>query len=193
MTNTSEQLGIFQDTAAFQRVQGHSRMALTAEQLKDYWRRCSLSSDHWARFYALQFPLSAEQGMLNYGAAESTLSYLLNELFENCAKFSSGPKLDVFFEAWSLQDEIVFQLTNHIAPSGKQKFVDLLNEILTGDPDELYFARLESNAESGHGGSGLGFLTLIKDYGIRFGFKFTPISPDSVRVDVQATVFRKEM
>ena len=77
----------------------HDRMLLTSRQLAGYWRRCSLSSDFWARYIALSSPHFQVDHRVRREAVESTLSYLLNEMFENCAKFSAGPVDAVTYEA----------------------------------------------------------------------------------------------
>ena len=89
---------------------------------------------------------------------------------------------------WLRETEILIQLTNHIEPTDSLPFQTVIKEILNGDPDELYFQKLEESVELDLDGSGLGYLTLIKDYGIRFGFRFRPIDHDSMAVDVQAHV-----
>jgi len=85
-----------------------------------------------------------------------------------------------------------FQMRNHIKPEDKAPFVDLIQELLNNDPDELYFQKLEANAEFNASGSGLGYLTLIKDYGIQFGFRFQQLGANSIAVDVQAHVSMEE-
>ena len=49
----------------------------------------------------------------------------------------------------------------------------LLGEITAGDPGEMLIKRIEANA-AGAGGSGLGLLTLMSDYGARLSWKFQP-------------------
>lgn len=170
----------------------YATMNLNATHLATHWRRNSLSSDYWAAYAALQIPEIVPTGWLRREDVNYVLSYLLNELFENCAKFSAGPEQTVHYQAWYEDERIVFQFTNHIQPAGERLFIDLILEILTGDPDELYFQKLEENAEQDLGGSGLGYLTLIKDYGIQFGFRFRPINDETTAVDVQAHVSLKE-
>ncbi|MCA9935918.1 MAG: hypothetical protein H6662_18420 [Ardenticatenaceae bacterium] len=167
-------------------------MSLDAAQLSAHWRRNSLSSDYWAAYAALHIPETVPAGWLRRDDVSYVLSYLLNELFENCAKFSAGPELAVHFQAWLLDERMVFQLTNHIKPQGERPFITLIEELLNGDPDELYFQKLEANAEQDLGGSGLGYLTLIKDYGIQFGFRFQRASGESTAVTVQAHVNLRE-
>lgn len=170
----------------------YTAMNLNASHLAQHWRRNSLSSDYWAAYAALHIPESVPGGWLRREDVAYVLSYLLNELFENCAKFSAGPELSVYYQAWLADERLVFQLTNHITPAGERPFITLIQELLTGDPDELYFQKLEANAEQEVGGSGLGYLTLIKDYGIQFGFRFRPLNAETTAVDVQAHVSLQE-
>lgn len=186
MTNQEETLG-FWETIQENDLPNHS-MLLDGGQLAEYWRRCSLTADFWARYIALHVSTDADPKRIPRSAMADILSYLFNELFENCAKFSSGPQLAVYHQTWLREAEIVVQLTNHIQPAGCAPFQTVIQEILDGDPDELYFQKLEASVEFDLEGSGLGYLTLIKDYGIRFGFRFQPINENSVAVDVQAHV-----
>ena len=171
----------------------HNRMVLDAGQLASAWRRCSLSSDFWAKYTSFFVPPHAIKGHLDRSAASSVFSYLLNEMFENCAKFSRGPILELHYDCWVLADRIVIQMSNHILPGMVQPFSELIKQLLEHDPEELYFTKLEENAATNSSGSGLGYLTLIKDYGIQFGFGFRNVTNDSVRVDIQAQVNRKEI
>ncbi len=171
----------------------YTRMDMNARHLSDHWRRNSLSSDYWAYYTAQTIPTAVPDGYLPQQAVQDILSYLLNELFENCAKFSSGPTLDVCYQSWLQDQTMIFQLTNHIQPEAQPAFVAIIQELLSGDPDELYFHKLEQNAEFDVAGSGLGYLTLIKDYGIQFGFRFRQQNPNSIAVDVQAHVSKKEI
>lgn len=171
----------------------YQRMVLDATQLAQYWRRCSLSSDFWARYTTLFVPASVPRGRLRRSDVEGLLSYLLNELFENCAKFSGGAFTAVVYQAWIQQQTMTFQLTNYIEPERTAAFITFIQELLNGDPHELYFQRLETSAESNDRGSGLGYLTLIKDYGVRFGFRFQSTEHGNVAVDVQATVSLEEI
>lgn len=171
----------------------HNEMAVDAHQFITYWRRCSLSSVFWSQYTALFVPPTVAEGWLNRNAVESVLAYLLNELFENCAKFSDGPELNVTYQSWIGREKMIFQLTNHITPDKQAPFESFITELLESNTDELYFQRLEENLENDSSGSGLGFLTLINDYGVQFGFKFETISPESVQVNVQAHLSLKEI
>jgi hypothetical protein len=140
------------------------RMVLNGGQLAEHWRRCSLTADFWSRYIALYVPADAGPERVPRAAMMDILSYLLNELFENCAKFSAGSQLTVHYQSWRRETEILIQLTNHIQPAGRKPFRTVIQEILDGDPDELYFQKLEASV------------------------RFRPIDENSVAVDVQAHV-----
>jgi hypothetical protein len=171
----------------------HQRMELTAGQLAAHWRRCSLSADFWAAYMAGFVPPEPPPGQLRRDAMLHVIGYLLNELIENCAKFSGGADPAVRYQSWAAPERLVFQITNHIAPGRAAPFAQFIGELLAGDPEELYFQRLEATAAGHAQGSGLGYLTMIKDYGIRFGFRLAQASPGAVAVDVQAHVLREEL
>ncbi len=164
------------------------QMTVDAQQMAAHWRRCSLSSDFWAQYMSLFIPTRVTEEYLGRGEVEQVLAYLLNELFENCAKFSNGSHQLVRYVAWSQDDSMLFQVTNHILPEGQAPFAKLIDEMLNNDPHELYFQRLEENVELDLDGSGLGYLTLIKDFGVQFSFRFRPQENGSTAVDVQAKV-----
>lgn len=185
--------GIFQDSAVETLAESHNRLVIDATHLSRHWHRCGMTSDFWARYGSLFIPTSTPSGWLSRDSAFHVFTYLLNELFENCAKFSRGGETEVQFDSWMFADHVVYQMSNHIRSSDVPPFVELLQELFSGDVEDLYFSKLEANAESDEGGSGLGYLTLMKDYGVQFGFGFEPVGVDSVRVDVQALVSKKEM
>jgi hypothetical protein len=172
---------------------GHGRMELTALQLVQSWQRCSLISDFWAKYIALSSPEFSVDPPVRREVVEGTLSFLLNELFENAAKFSGGLVDELIFEFWSFPERISLQVTNHIESANQEVFVRLIKELLGNDPEKLYFHRLEENAETNQKDSGLGYLTLMNDYKVRFGFRFTPVREGSIVVDVQAHIQVKEI
>ena len=190
MTSQGQTLGVWEETPIAPA--SSNSMLLHASHLATHWPRCSLSADFWARYLSLYMPVSVRSGMLRREEVEYMISYLLNELFENCAKFSAGPIQTIYYQSWTLEDQMVFQITNHITPAAQNPFINLIQEFLEGDLHELYFQRLEQNAELNRDGSGLGYLTLMKDYEIRFGFRFRPVEAESVAVDVQAHVNLKK-
>lgn len=169
----------------------HSAMVISSDQLSATWRRCSLSSDFWAGYASFFVPPQATLGYMGREAAYGLFSYLLNEMFENCAKLSQGFRTKVRYDCWVLADSFIFQMSHHILPATVQPFVDLITQLLGGNREDLYLATLAQDSPTNVSDTGFGYLTLIENFGIRFGFGFVESGTDSVQLDIQAQVGRR--
>jgi hypothetical protein len=168
-------------------------LGIKSDDLFRSWRRVSLSSDFLARYYSYYFPYREKaRGTLSRDSAENSISFVLNELVENTAKYSDAEDKNVSIRVWLLESVLLFSVSNFITGKLSGPFHSLAQEILSGNAEELYLKRLERNTEEGGGGSGLGYLTLINDYGINLGFKFEKAGDDLFKVTVQATMKHKE-
>ena len=164
-------------------------LTTSAADMLQNWRRVSLSSDFLARYYSYYFPYKEKaKQKISRDEAENTISFVMNELIENTAKYADAGDKSVSIKIMLFEHEIVFQVSNYLSPALSESFISLAQEILVSNPEELYIRRLERNTESETGDSGLGYLTLINDYGIRLGFKFQKIDPELVQVTIQATM-----
>jgi hypothetical protein len=170
-----------------------SLLVVNSQQMMRNWRTVSLSSDFFARYYSYYFPYKEKaKERISRDMAENSISFVLNELIENTAKYSNAGDQTVSIRIMLLEDDIVFSIANFVTATMAESFSKLAREILEGNPEELYMMRLEKNTQSEQGGSGLGYLTLINDYGVVLGFKFEPAGPDRVQVTVQAKMKCKE-
>jgi hypothetical protein len=168
-------------------------LVIDSQELMRNWRTVSLSSDFFAKYYSYYFPYKEKaKERISRDAAENSISFVLNELIENTAKYSNAGDQTVSIRIWLLEEDIVFSLSNFVTAQLGESFARLAREILESNPEELYLKRLERNTQEQEGGSGLGYLTLINDYGIALGFKFEAAGPDLVRVTVQARMKCKE-
>ena len=104
MPELLKQFGILETIFDPDTLISHNGMVVDAQQLVAFWRRCSLSSDFWSRYTGCFVAPNALKGYLNRESAEGVYSYVLNELFENSAKFSKGSDLDVRYDCWVLAD-----------------------------------------------------------------------------------------
>jgi hypothetical protein len=170
-----------------------SLLVVNSQEMMRNWRTVSLSSDFFARYYSYYFPYREKaQERISRETAENIISFVLNELIENTAKYSNAEDQTVRIRVWLLEDDIIFSISNFVTHQLAESFAALAREILESNPEELYLKRLERNTQSEEGASGLGYLTLINDYGIALGFKFEPTDPDQVQVTVQARMKCKE-
>jgi hypothetical protein len=91
-----------------------------------------------------------------------------NELLENAMKFSYASAQHAIGLAMYLgPDAVSLYVTNSVDPHAVESFQQIIARLLTEDIDTLYLEQLTHNAESGSAeGSGLGYLTMLHDYGI---------------------------
>lgn len=144
--------------------------------LKQRWRNNGLSADFLADYLSSFFPGSDEENQALEKRAEikGAIGYIANELLENAMKYnnelSSSP---VSIQLHLHHDKIIFEITNSVHPDCIAKFQAYIKEIINGDPEELYIRQVEKNAlEETQSGGGLGYLTILNDYGGKLGWKF---------------------
>jgi hypothetical protein len=164
-------------------------LGLDAADLSHNWRRCSLSADFLARYYSYYFPYREKAtDRISRDAAENTISYILNELIENTAKYSDAAETWVEVVVRLRENDVLFQVSNHVTEKRAGEFTRIVSDLLGGNAEELYVAQLEKNT----GSSGLGYLTMINDYGVSLGFMVKKNADDVFTVSVQASMKWKE-
>lgn len=150
------------------------------------WSQCSATADFFAEYFAA---VPACKPADDDARAEfiGTVSYVVNELVENAVKFSIGERVEVTVGLDG--DELVAAVANQILATTVELLATTFDELVAGDPQELLFARVEMNAENPEaGGSGLGFLTMMSDYGAKIGWRFTAVAdnPNNVLLETMA-------
>ncbi len=112
--------------------------------------------------------------------SKNTISYVGNELLENAIKFNVDPEpnsvqIGIYFGRDINKTTAVIFTKNSIKLSQVDKFQNLIQELLSNDPNELYIQQVEKAAEDeNEEASGLGLLTMINDYSAKLGWKFVP-------------------
>ena len=157
--------------------------------LQQRWRNNGLSADFLAGYLSTFFPGEDPGSTDRQTEIKDAVSYIANELLENSMKFSYAPShhsvsIEMFLEA----DVITLYATNSIDPKTTEPFQQFLQRLLTEDPNELYIEQLERNAEADDEGneggdvSGLGFLTMLNDYGATLAWRFVPLGHNGAGV-----------
>lgn len=142
--------------------------------LRQRWRNNGLSADFLADYLTTFFPGCDDPTSETDRQAEiqGAVSFIANELLENAMKFNDEASEHAISIALHLYcDRLLLLVTNSVPPQAIGPFQALLEELTTADPSELYLQHLEG-AEGTVGSSGLGFLTIINDYGATLGWKF---------------------
>ncbi len=142
--------------------------------LQQRWRNNGLSADFLADYLSTFFPGDDPTSTDRQTEIKDAISFIANELLENAMKFSyasSNPTVSI--EMILKPENISLYTINSIDPGSIQPFQKLIQRIFAGDPNELYLEQLERNSETGDDSSGLGFLTILNDYGAVLAWKFT--------------------
>jgi hypothetical protein len=188
MADTVKVVGTWSDAAAGGHV-SDAMLGLDAADMAMNWRRCSLTADFLARYYSYYFPYKEKAtDRISRDTAENSISYILNELIENTAKYTDSSVTDVDVAVHLRESDILFQVSNRVTEKRAGDFTHLMSELLAGNPEELYMAQLERNTDA----SGLGYLTMINDYGVSLGFRVEKSADDVFTVSVQASMKWKE-
>lgn len=125
------------------------------------WGRASMLADYLAGHFALHFE--------DQDKARHVLSTTLNELVENVAKFSTRTRRPASVTLQHLGDVVRVQVCNTTSPERAQALSSRLDRIASADAEELFLEQLEHTAAEDPLASGLGLITLRKDYGARLG------------------------
>ncbi len=155
----------------------------SARPLKERWRNNGLSAGFMADYMATFFTGDSR-------GIKSAVNFIANELLENAMKYYDySTDIPITISLHLLSDKLVFRTTNAINRSYVQGYQDLIQVLLSGDPEELYFQQVEHNhAQPDLPQSGLGFLTMINDYQATLGWRFMPLLMQPQQVEVATMV-----
>lgn len=163
----------------------------TSIPIQQRWRNNGLSADFLADYLSAFFPGDNQAAAEPYAEFKSAVSYVANELLENAMKFSYAPSQHAISIAMYLEsDAVSLYVTNSVDPHAVTLFQQAIARLLTEDIDTLYMEQLMHNAASDNeDGSGLGYLTMLHDYGVALAWKFAP-SPQDADVVTVTTMAR---
>lgn len=162
----------------------------TSIPLQQRWRNNGLSADFLAGYMSTFFPGEDRTSTERQAEVKDAVSYIANELLENAMKFSYASSQHTVSIEMTLEADVIGLYTiNSIDPGKIEAFQQFIQRLLTGDPDTLYMEQLERNAEDdSDGASGLGFLTMLNDYGATLAWKFADRAQDEEGVTVTTMV-----
>ncbi|PCJ33397.1 MAG: ATP-binding protein [Moraxellaceae bacterium] len=148
--------------------------------LQQRWRNNGLSADFLAGYISSFFPGEDPIASGRQNEIKDAVSFIANELLENAMKYcvenaNTTVSIEMFLEA----DVISLYTTNSINTSDVEPFQQHIKRLLTEDPGDLYMEQLETNAES-DGDSGMGYLTMLNDYGTAIAWRFGESTDNSV-------------
>jgi hypothetical protein len=158
--------------------------------IKQRWRNNGLSADFLGDYFTTFFPKSEDDpaSMRRQIEVKAAVSYIANELLENAMKFSDEVLNHMISIRLMLdRDRIIFSETNGVSREQADSFRDFINKIMNADPNELYIQQLEENAMT-DSSAGLGYLTMINDYGAELAWHFEDLGDEGVAVTTEIKV-----
>jgi hypothetical protein len=163
--------------------------------IKERWRTNGLSANFLAEYWGTFFPVHDKSAVKE---VQDAVSFIANELLENALKFGHETNLSTIrISLYLLDDFLRFYVTNPIDTANARSFKAFVRRILAEDPHELYLSLLEDRDQGSSVESGLGFLTILNDYGARMGWKFVtqdqPSDAVTVTTMVQLRVVRNKL
>ena len=150
----------------------------SSRPLKERWRNNGLSADFLADYFVSFIPRNTEGDEDNQRQAEvkNAVSYIANELLENAMKFAD-PEADfpISLRLELTDTSIKFHASNSVLAPQIDHFQAFLDEFLSMDAMDYYVMQMERNVEN-NTESGLGFASMVNDYGATLGWKL--VRPD---------------
>ncbi len=144
--------------------------------LQKRWRNNGLSADFLADYLSgfLNYEEQDTNSSTKQSEVKDAIGYIANELLENAMKYNNRDSTaPITIQIHLIDNKIIFQITNSIHEREVKTLKSHIHELVSLDPQELYITKLESNAIEENGAtSGLGFLTMVNDYGATLGWRF---------------------
>ena len=142
----------------------------------DPWKQCSLISNFLASYYSASFSHNSK--------LISCLSTLFNELIENAVKFRLEHDSSVLVKLFEESCQLHISVQNLSSKVNAEKLSTLLSLIKDTDLDTLYQKQVLHNMQHATKSSEIGLISLVKDYEVKLGAKFSNQLNDMVMVEV---------
>ncbi len=147
-----------------------------------FWPNSSLSAKFIADYVSVFLPPqgSREKQIRHRAEVADAVRYITNELLENAFKFScTESNQPVLLIPYCWHNRLVITVTNTSHISTIDGFKEIIHDLTTIDPMELYVRRSEENLSTEHSlTSGLGLITILTNYDAQLGWKIEHQLPD---------------
>lgn len=149
------------------------------------WAHCDITANAVAAYFSPFFPAESDGDLVGRDELTFSVNYVVNELLENASKFGCDGTLTL--RAMMTRSDLLLWAFNSATLSARQHLETVISGLLEGDPQELLLERIEHNAMNPENNiSGLGYLTMMNDYGVRFGWAFRDQVEAIAAIETQA-------
>ena len=135
-------------------------------ELVSHWRKCSLASNFLANYDMFKFEHQKK--------AQVVLSTIINELIENAVKYNADQNKLVSVSLQKKTTEITIETMNSTTKESTEKLKKFIETLHTKSFEDLFMEAFEKITLSDANESGLGLLTILKDYHGKLGIKVEP-------------------
>ena len=192
MTNKNEIIGDFIDVNEFSRGE-YLQLGFqpSSVPLKQRWRNNGLSADFLGDYVTTFFPKdeSDPDSAAHQADMQNAVSYIANELLENAMKYSDDTLDQPTDINLYLGDEfLVITESNAATTEQTKKYRDFVELLTSKDPMEFFVEQLEAKANDDTEASGLGFLTMINDYGASLAWRFSKLSEHGCTITTEVKI-----
>lgn len=149
------------------------------------WARCGATSDYLAQYQSIN--IKQDQ------PTQIVMSSVINELMENAVKFSADKTKMITVSIQHYGYDVIIEainITNQSGVNGIKRFIKKLES--SSSYEDLFFEQLESSFKFDDAGltSGIGILSILKDYSAKLGIRIEEISElnQTFRVYVQILI-----
>lgn len=156
------------------------------------WGNYGLSADFLGDYFAAFFPGDTlPDSQLNQrDTVKAAVSFIANELLENAIKYNAASvTAPVSICLHLYQNELIFHVINYSDVDAAEKYQAFIQRLTQADLENFYLQQLEK-AATGTDSSCMGIVTMMNDYGARFGWRFQPFGEQTevIQVDVLVTL-----
>ena len=149
-------------------------------KLISHWKKCSLVSDFFSDYQSYYFNNSKK--------IMSILSTVINELLENAVKYTSDPNKLVTTSLKQYNKNISIETINITDKKNAEKLSKSLKKIKTKNLERLFFEQIEFAAKNDKNASGLGLISLAKDYNATLSVSVNKKDDNHFEVHMKATL-----
>jgi len=156
------------------KIEGHLSLSFHSQTLNmdELWESSSLSAKFLSTFWGKFLPISDPASVPLRKQIQDEVHYISGELLGNAVKFSYDPEFLIEICLYLHENELRFYVSNSVIPENLDNFQNFVKRLLSEDPAAYFLEQMEKSAAEGSTESGVGFLTLINDYGVNLSWKF---------------------
>ncbi len=140
------------------------------------WQRCGLVADFLARYQSFNFK--------NPEKALNVLSTVVNELLENGVKFSADKNKLVNLSLRYYGSTIEIETVNTCDQTQAVVLDTYIERLKNNDSETMFLEQIQKSEDGGSDVSGLGLITILKDYDAQLGIRISPKTEGDTNYDV---------